>query len=167
MNYQPQECMKKIMGKKETSSTDYIETQISSQYVDTVYGEIGRALFIMRLYCRAKLLIRISTANRLMKLQQEVEKKRRESINKKGVILHQHNARPHTSLATQQILKNLVFSPVPVSSEFFRRRGLTDLLRVHLVRFAISMRRVTLDSNSQALVTRHLRYDTLGFTEKE
>ncbi|GBP05834.1 Octopamine receptor beta-3R [Eumeta japonica] len=36
---------------------------------------------------------------------QEVEKKRPEFINRKGVVFHHDNTRPHTSLATQQILR--------------------------------------------------------------
>ncbi|GBP34285.1 Mariner Mos1 transposase [Eumeta japonica] len=42
----------------------------------------------------------------LMRLEQEVENKRPESMNRKGVILHHDNARPQTSLATQQILRD-------------------------------------------------------------
>ncbi|GBP11699.1 Histone-lysine N-methyltransferase SETMAR [Eumeta japonica] len=36
---------------------------------------------------------------------QQVEKKLRELINRKGGVFHHDNARPHTSLATQQILR--------------------------------------------------------------
>ncbi|GBP40160.1 Zinc finger protein 22 [Eumeta japonica] len=46
---------------------------------------------------------------KLMRLEQEVEKKQPESIskrNRKGVDFHHDNARPHTSLAIQQILRN-------------------------------------------------------------
>ncbi|GBP09961.1 Disintegrin and metalloproteinase domain-containing protein 10 homolog [Eumeta japonica] len=38
-----------------------------------------------------------------MRFKQEVEKKRPESINRKRIVLHHDNARPHASLATQQI----------------------------------------------------------------
>ncbi|GBP31732.1 Histone-lysine N-methyltransferase SETMAR [Eumeta japonica] len=41
----------------------------------------------------------------LMRIKQEVEKKWPERINRKGVVFHYDNARPHISLATQQILK--------------------------------------------------------------
>ncbi|GBP57350.1 Mariner Mos1 transposase [Eumeta japonica] len=41
----------------------------------------------------------------LMRLKQEVERKRPEVINRKDVVFHHDNARPHTSLATQQILR--------------------------------------------------------------
>ncbi|KAL0859687.1 hypothetical protein ABMA27_010802 [Loxostege sticticalis] len=40
----------------------------------------------------------------LMRLKQEVERKRPELINRRGVVFHHDNARPHTSLATQQKL---------------------------------------------------------------
>ncbi|TLM46186.1 hypothetical protein FEC26_18845, partial [Acinetobacter baumannii] len=72
----------------------------------------------------------------LMRLKQEVERKRPELINRRGVVFHHDNARPHTSLATQQKLRELGwevlmhppyssdlarFPPVSVSSEFFRQ----------------------------------------------
>ncbi|GBP74408.1 Histone-lysine N-methyltransferase SETMAR [Eumeta japonica] len=41
----------------------------------------------------------------LMRLKQEVEKKRSKLINREGVIFHYDNVRPHTSLAPQQILR--------------------------------------------------------------
>ncbi|GBP52959.1 Histone-lysine N-methyltransferase SETMAR [Eumeta japonica] len=41
----------------------------------------------------------------LIRIKQEVEKIRPELINRKGVVLHHDNARPHTSLTTQQILR--------------------------------------------------------------
>ncbi|KAL0852079.1 hypothetical protein ABMA28_000324 [Loxostege sticticalis] len=41
----------------------------------------------------------------LMRLKQEVERKRPELINRRGVVFHNDNARPHTSLATQQKLR--------------------------------------------------------------
>ncbi|GBP51115.1 Histone-lysine N-methyltransferase SETMAR [Eumeta japonica] len=40
-----------------------------------------------------------------MTLQQEVEKRRPELINRKGLVFHHDNARPHTCLATQRILR--------------------------------------------------------------
>ncbi|GBP23906.1 Histone-lysine N-methyltransferase SETMAR [Eumeta japonica] len=42
---------------------------------------------------------------RLMRFEQEVEQKRLKLINKKGMIFHHDNARPHISLATRQILR--------------------------------------------------------------
>ncbi|GBP84584.1 Mariner Mos1 transposase [Eumeta japonica] len=62
---------------------------------------------------------------RLMRLKQEVEKKRPELINRQGLVLHQDNARPHTSSATQQILRefdwevsmHLLYSPDFASSD--------------------------------------------------
>ncbi|GBP18720.1 Histone-lysine N-methyltransferase SETMAR [Eumeta japonica] len=41
----------------------------------------------------------------LMRLKQEVEKKSPELINRNAVVVHHDNARPHTYLAAQQILK--------------------------------------------------------------
>ncbi|KAJ0179748.1 hypothetical protein K1T71_004339 [Dendrolimus kikuchii] len=41
----------------------------------------------------------------LMRLNQKVERKRPELINRRGVVFHHDNARPHTSLATQQKLR--------------------------------------------------------------
>ncbi|KAJ0173665.1 hypothetical protein K1T71_010814 [Dendrolimus kikuchii] len=41
----------------------------------------------------------------LMRLKQKVERKRPELINRRGVVFHHDNARPHTSLATQQKLR--------------------------------------------------------------
>ncbi|KAJ0175787.1 hypothetical protein K1T71_008946 [Dendrolimus kikuchii] len=41
----------------------------------------------------------------LMRLKQKVERKRPELINRRAVVFHHDNARPHTSLATQQKLR--------------------------------------------------------------
>ncbi|GBP64040.1 Histone-lysine N-methyltransferase SETMAR [Eumeta japonica] len=41
----------------------------------------------------------------LMRFKQELEKKWPEFINRKAVVFHHDNARPHTFLATQQILR--------------------------------------------------------------
>ena len=43
----------------------------------------------------------------LMRLKQAIKKKRPELINRKGVVFHHDNARPHTSLMTRQKLKEL------------------------------------------------------------
>ena len=43
----------------------------------------------------------------LMRLKQAIEKKRPELISRKGVVFHQDNARPHTSLMTRQKLGEL------------------------------------------------------------
>lgn len=48
------------------------------------------------LYCR-----------QLMQLEQAIKKKRPELINRKGVVFHHDNARPHTSLMTRQKLTEL------------------------------------------------------------
>ena len=43
----------------------------------------------------------------LMRLKQEIVKKRPEPINRKGIVFHQYSARPHTILMTQQKLRYL------------------------------------------------------------
>jgi len=43
----------------------------------------------------------------LERLRQAIERKRPELINRKGVVFHHDNARPHTSLATRQKLRKL------------------------------------------------------------
>ncbi|GBP47158.1 Histone-lysine N-methyltransferase SETMAR [Eumeta japonica] len=50
----------------------------------------------------------------LMRLEQELEKKRPKLINSKGVVFYHDNARPHTSLITQQIVMR-VWLTGPVS----------------------------------------------------
>ena len=42
-----------------------------------------------------------------MRLKQAIKKKRPELINKKGVVFHHDNARPHISLVTRQKLREL------------------------------------------------------------
>ncbi|GBO99264.1 Mariner Mos1 transposase [Eumeta japonica] len=41
----------------------------------------------------------------LMRLKQEVQKKRPELSNRKGVVVHHDNTRPHAFLPTRQILR--------------------------------------------------------------
>ena len=43
----------------------------------------------------------------LQRLQQAIERKRPELINRRGVVFHHDNARPHTSLMTRQKLREL------------------------------------------------------------
>lgn len=43
----------------------------------------------------------------LMRLKQSIQEKRPELINRKGVVFHHDNARPHTSLTTRQKLREL------------------------------------------------------------
>ena len=43
----------------------------------------------------------------LQRLQQAIERKRPELINRRGVVFHHDNARPHTSLITRQKLREL------------------------------------------------------------
>ena len=44
---------------------------------------------------------------RLMKLDKEIKEKRPELATRKGVIFHQDNVRPHTSLVTRKKLLDL------------------------------------------------------------
>ncbi|KAG5311526.1 SETMR methyltransferase, partial [Acromyrmex insinuator] len=46
-------------------------------------------------------------ANKVMLLQETIKQKRPELINRKGVVFHHDNARPHTSLMTRQKLREL------------------------------------------------------------
>ena len=43
----------------------------------------------------------------LERLRQVIERKRQKLINRKGVVCHHDNARPHTSLVTRQKLREL------------------------------------------------------------
>ena len=45
--------------------------------------------------------------HQLDKLNDSLQQKRPEKINRKGVVFHQYNVRPHTSLATRQKLSQL------------------------------------------------------------
>ncbi|KAL0841534.1 hypothetical protein ABMA28_015204 [Loxostege sticticalis] len=86
--------------------TDCGETRVNSQQGDAVCvwwdwkGFIHYELLSpgwtndSELYCE-----------QLMRLKLEVERKRPELINRRGVVFHHDNARPHTSLATQQKLR--------------------------------------------------------------
>ncbi|GFX23487.1 histone-lysine N-methyltransferase SETMAR [Trichonephila clavipes] len=49
----------------------------------------------------------------LTKLNNAVEEKRPESTNRKGVVFHHDNARPHTSLVTRQKLLELGWDVLP------------------------------------------------------
>ena len=61
-----------------------------------------------------------------MRLKQAIEKKQPELINKKGVVFHHDNARPHISLVTRQKLRELgwevlmrpLYSPDLASSDY-------------------------------------------------
>ncbi|GBP69315.1 Mariner Mos1 transposase [Eumeta japonica] len=61
----------------------------------------------------------------LMTLKQEVEKKRPELINRKGVVFQHDNARSHTSLAIRQILRKFA-APNTGALEPRQRRSLSD-----------------------------------------
>ncbi|KAJ0183740.1 hypothetical protein K1T71_000163 [Dendrolimus kikuchii] len=72
----------------------------------------------------------------LMRLKQKVERKRPELINRRGVVFHHDNARPHTSLATQQklrefgweVLMHPPYSPDLAPSDFHLFRSLQNSL---------------------------------------
>jgi len=77
----------------------------------------------------------------LERLRQAIEKKRPELINRKGVVFHHDNARPHTSLVTRQKLKelgwevlHLSYNPdlAPSDYHLFRsqQNSLNDKLRI-------------------------------------
>ena len=73
----------------------------------------------------------------LDKLNAEVKEKRPELVNRKGVIFHQDNARPHTSLATRQKLMDIgwdlmlhpPYSPDLAPSDYHLFRSLDNSLR--------------------------------------
>jgi len=72
----------------------------------SVCDEIGKESFTTICCRRIKWLILTSTAN-MERLRQAIERKWQELINRKGVVFHHDNARPHTSLATRQKLREL------------------------------------------------------------
>ncbi|GBP42869.1 hypothetical protein EVAR_27222_1 [Eumeta japonica] len=59
-----------------------------------------------------------------MRVKREVEKKRPELISRKGVVFHHDYAKPHTYLATQQILRELSGSDNRVFTQAQRWSGL-------------------------------------------
>ena len=73
----------------------------------------------------------------LDKLNAAVKEKRPELVNRKGVIFHQDNARPHTSLATRQKLMDIgwelmlhpPYSPDLAPSDYHLFRSLDNSLR--------------------------------------
>jgi len=51
--------------------------------------------------------------SQLTKLDQAIRKKRPELVNRKGVVFHHDNARPHTSLTTRNKLLTLGWDVLP------------------------------------------------------
>ena len=72
----------------------------------------------------------------LTRLQKEIQKKRPELVNRKGVVFHHDNARPHTSLMTRQKLTKLAwevlmhppYSPDLATSDYNLFRSLQNFL---------------------------------------
>ena len=72
----------------------------------------------------------------LTKLNNAVEEKRPELTNRKGVVFHHDNARPHTSLVTRQklleldwdVLPHPSYSPDLAPSDYFLLRSLQNSL---------------------------------------
>ena len=71
-----------------------------------------------------------------MRLKQTIKKRRSELINRKGVVFHHNNARPHTYLVTRQKLRELCwevlmhppYSPDLTPSDYHRCRSLQNSL---------------------------------------
>ncbi|GFX91780.1 histone-lysine N-methyltransferase SETMAR [Trichonephila clavipes] len=74
--------------------------------------------------------------HQLDKLNDALQQKRSELINRKGVVFHQDNARPHTSLVTHQKLLQLewdamshsTYSPDLAPSDYYLFRSLQNFL---------------------------------------
>ncbi|GFT57266.1 histone-lysine N-methyltransferase SETMAR [Trichonephila clavipes] len=74
--------------------------------------------------------------HQLDKLNDALQQKRSELINRKGVVFHQDNARPHTSLATRQKLLQLEWDTMPylpyspdlAPSDYYLFRSLQNFL---------------------------------------
>ncbi|GFU46632.1 histone-lysine N-methyltransferase SETMAR [Trichonephila clavipes] len=78
----------------------------------------------------------IFTKKKLDKLNDALQQKRSELINRKDVVFHQDNARPHTSLVTRQKLLQLEWDTMPhspyspdlVPSDYYLFRSLQNFL---------------------------------------
>ena len=98
-----------------------------------VYGGIGRVSSIMSSFRKTKRLIPTSTAP---ELKAALDEKRPELVNRKRIIFHQDNARPHVSLMTRQKLLQLgwevlihpLYSPDIAPSDFYLSWSLQNLL---------------------------------------
>ncbi|GFS79440.1 histone-lysine N-methyltransferase SETMAR [Trichonephila clavipes] len=74
--------------------------------------------------------------HQLDKLNDALQQKRSELINRKGVVFHQDNARPHTSLVTRQKLFHLEWDTMPhppyspdlAPSDYYLYRSLQNFL---------------------------------------
>ena len=89
-----------------------------------------------------ELLLRNQTINsdvycrQLMKLDKEMKDKRPELATRKGVIFHQHNLRPHTSLVTRkkllelgcEVMPHAPYGPDLAPSDYYLFRSLQNHL---------------------------------------
>ncbi|RVE49777.1 hypothetical protein evm_005507 [Chilo suppressalis] len=118
MDHVRQERAKKVVVKGQSGFTDSDETRVNSQQVDAGGPSVLNP-----------------SCEQLIRFMQEVERKRPELINRRGVVFHHDKARHHISLATQQKLNEFDwemlmyppysrgpctfrFPPVSVSSKF-------------------------------------------------
>jgi len=99
---------KKIVDKERRKGASNRKTWIDEEEDDVVCvcGGTGRESFTMSSYCPIKQLIPNSTVNNCRDYNKQL-RKRSELINKRGVVFHHDNARPHTSLMTRQKLREL------------------------------------------------------------
>ena len=81
-------------------------------------------------------MIHCCLIEQLTKLNNAVEEKRPELTNRKGIVFHHDNARPHTSLVTRQkllefgwdVLPHPPYSPHLAPSDYFLFRSLQNSL---------------------------------------
>ena len=86
----------------------FIERRFSYQF-----GGITKELSILNSYHPTERFNSIVYIEQLTKLNDAVEEKRPELTNRKGVVFHHDDARPHTSLATRQKLLELGWDVLP------------------------------------------------------
>ena len=72
-----------------------------------MYGGDWKGIVHYELLPLGQTINSILYCEQLERLRQAMERKRPELINRKGVVFHHDNARPHTSLMTRQKLREL------------------------------------------------------------
>ena len=72
-----------------------------------------KGIFYFELLPRNKTNYSNVYCHQLMKLDNEIKRKRPELVTRKGIIFHQDNARPHTSLVTRKKLLQLGWEVMP------------------------------------------------------